>query len=228
VIEYLVTTFKEEDRLALMIFAGKSLLIQPAWTSDQGQVFLPQLKNISSGFVRINGREGTNIPKAIEVLSLSFPRDNPCQKMALIFTDGEPEGDDLDQSLITSLDTFAKSTDRPRIFIVVVGDTENSMRIPGYGADGALYFEVNNEGAYIKTRPNLPYLKDISEKFGATVVFSKEGKDALHQKLRNEISQAREVVATHTRETVEPLTFHLMLVSLVSLVLFFFFSKKSN
>ncbi|MDP3770062.1 MAG: vWA domain-containing protein [Candidatus Sungbacteria bacterium] len=202
-IETLVNSFPEGDRLALMAFAGSARVFRPAWTTDRERVFFVQLNSINESYVAMYGRTGSNIPRAIGEWFNAFPKDAPCQRFILVFTDGEPEGDpgELEEQLMASLELFAQSKERVTTFIIAIGNHREQMRIPEYDAQGQFAgFAANDDGQYIFSRPNLAYLDDIATRFRAKLIFTASSGTALQEEIASSVMSARSVAAVHKKE----------------------------
>lgn len=190
ILEKFVGTLPQGDRLALMIFARKSFVFQPAWTTDRS-VFFKQLSSVPLSYLSLMGRGGTNVPGAIGDWQGHFPTDDPCQKFIVVVTDGEPEGEEtfLRGSMDASLAELSKAAERPATFIVAVGDSEEY--IPEYDQKGEqVGFEVDDAGKFILTRPDVGYLSLLSERFRATLVYAERG-ESLEDKVTEAVVAAR-------------------------------------
>jgi Ca-activated chloride channel homolog len=73
-----------DDKIGLIVFAGDAYTQVPI-TTDYVSVKM-FLSNITTGLVPV---QGTDIPKAIELASASFPTTSDLQKVVVIITDGE-------------------------------------------------------------------------------------------------------------------------------------------
>ncbi len=202
-IAFLVRSLTANDRIALGVFAQEARMFPHAWSTDHERMFLSQLDTITTSYVRLYGRSGSNIAGALRTLIASFPADKPCQNFGLVFTDGEPEGDAsfLGQQRITMLEDFSQSSSRMSYIIVAIGDPRISMRIPEYDLDGVLVgHETNDAGEFILTIPHLDSLKDFAVTFHAEVIASHKGA-ALHQRIANAMTDIREVESIRRVET---------------------------
>jgi len=222
----------EGDKFALMVFARESVFFEPMWTADKSQ-FLSQVGSVSPSYVDVNGRGGTNIPQALQMLTGAFPVQEKCEMFVILFTDGEPEGDekDLGQALLDALDDFRREERRPKVFVVAVGNPDTPMRIRKYDASGNLIgFEVNDEGSYILSQPDIRYLRDTSRGFGAQLFYAGRDTEELTRALEEAVEAARTVVVVREREDIVSLAPHLAALFLVCFVIFTLaeFRRKRN
>jgi len=207
-IEELVRSFPEGDRLALMAFAATAQMFRPAWTTDRNRIFFTQLRSLNASYVMMQGRTGSNLPGAIGAWFGAFPKDAKCQTFALIFTDGEPEGEkqQLDQELISSLEAFAKMSRSVSIFLVAIGDYAEPLRIPEYDSQGRLAgFAVDEKGEFIFSRPNISYLDELAGRFRAKLIFTQRGEN-LKEKIAEALGEVRTVAAVKKSEAYESIS----------------------
>ncbi len=94
-IESLVSVSLKEggsDQLMLFTFTGEPFMETVGFTTDYSMMFLPRLGYIDDFTARAFGF-GTDLSKALEFCGKKFP-ETKLKKICLLFTDGEPEGQD--------------------------------------------------------------------------------------------------------------------------------------
>ena len=202
-IKALVSGFPAGDRLSLMAFAGTPEVFSPQWTNDRRLFFL-QLGHINEAYVSVHGRSGSNISSAIGKWFTVLPPQDSCQIVLVMFTDGEPEGEeaDLAQQLVSSLEMFSKSSRRVAVFLVAIGSDAEPLRIPEYDLAGHFKgFAAKKNGSYIFTRPSIFYLKDMAVRFHGKLVFAERPDENVEQKISSSITDARRIAAIHSKIT---------------------------
>ena len=204
-IELLVNSFPSGDRLSLMAFAGTPDVFGSRWTNDR-HLFFVQLQYINESYVSVYGRSGSDIASAIGKWFTILPGEDSCQIVLVVFTDGEPEGEEaeLAQQLISSLEVFSKSNRRIAIFLVAIGDDREALRIPEYDTAGNFKgFAAKKNGSYIFTRPDIFYLKDMAARFHGKLIFAEYRNENLQEKISSSISEARKIAAIRSKVTYQ-------------------------
>lgn len=200
-IESLVESFPSGDRLTLMAFAATPEVFAPRWTNDR-HIFFTSLRHINESYVAMYGRTGSDIPSAIGKWFTVLPEQDSCEVFIILFTDGEPEGDEsaLAQQLISSLEAFAQSSRRVITFVVAIGDDIEPLRIKEYNSAGQFIgYAVKDDGSYIFTRPEISYLSDIAAQFHGKLIFAERKDENLRQKISSSIADARKIAAMRSK-----------------------------
>ncbi len=200
-VEKLTESFPSGDRLSLMAFAGTPEIFSPRWTNDR-RVFFTQLHHLNESYVSIYGRTGSDIPSAMGKWFVALPEGDSCQVFLVLFTDGEPEGEEsaLAQQLVSSLEIFSKLDRRVITFLVAIGDDRESLRIREYDTAGNFSgFAVKEDGSYIFSRPDLTYLSDIAVRFHGKLIYAQHHDENLQYKISSSIAEARKIAAMRTK-----------------------------
>jgi len=168
------------DRIALIVFTGKSL-IQAPLTADYSVVKLI-LGNISTGMVP---ETGTNIEEAIESaikLIVKGAEKGRESQMIVLFTDGE--------SLIGNAESAARKAAGNGIKIFTVGiGTASGEIIPIRNERGDIEdYRKDSKGNVVKTALNEKALMDIAELTGGQYLRTKAG-EADIQEIINQLGQ---------------------------------------
>lgn len=200
-IESLVGSFPPGDRLSLMAFAATAEVFAPQWSSDR-HLFFTSLRHINESYVALHGRTGSDIPSAMGKWFTALPEGDSCQVFIILFTDGEPEGDEsvLAQKLVSSLELFSQSNRRVITFFVAIGDDVKPLRIREYDSAGQFGgFAVKDDGSYIFTRPGIAYLNDIAVRFHGKLIFTEHQNENLQYKISSSIAEARKIAAMRSK-----------------------------
>ncbi|MEK7082600.1 MAG: vWA domain-containing protein [Patescibacteria group bacterium] len=200
-IESLVGSFPPGDRLSLMAFAATAEVFAPRWSNDR-HLFFTSLRHINESYVALYGRTGSDIPSAMGKWFTVLPEGDSCQVFIILFTDGEPEGDEsvLAQQLVSSLQLFSQSNRSVITFFVAIGDDTKPLRIREYDSAGQFGgFAVKDDGSYIFTRPDIAYLSDIAVRFHGKLIFTEHGDENLQYKISSSIAEARKIAAMRSK-----------------------------
>lgn len=200
-IESLVESFPSGDRLSLMAFAATPEVFAPRWTNDH-HLFFTELRHINESYVAFYGRTGSDISSAIGKWFTVLPQDDSCQVFIVLFTDGEPEGDEsaLAQQLVSSLELFSKLNRPVSMFVVAIGDDREPLRIREYDSAGQFSgHAVKDDGSYIFTRPEISYLKNIAARFHGKLIFTERRDENLQYKISSSIAEARKIAAMRSK-----------------------------
>ncbi len=220
-IKSLAESFPSGDRLNLMAFAGTPEIFSSQWTSDR-TLFFTRLHYINESYVSVHGRSGSDIPAAIGKWFSVLPEKDSCTVVIVIFTDGEPEGDEneLAKQLVSSLELFSGLKRRVITFLVAVGDDTEPLRIPEYDHAGHFQgFAVKDDGSYIFSRPDIWYLKDIAARFLGKLIFTEKHDENLQQKISSSITEARKIAAISSKVTYRSIAAWFAVGFVVSLAL---------
>ncbi|MDP3778613.1 MAG: VWA domain-containing protein [bacterium] len=219
-IETLTESFPSGDRLSLMAFAGTPEIFSPRWTNDR-RVFFTSLRHINESYVALYGRTGSDIPSAIGNWFKALPEGDSCQVFLVLFTDGEPEGEEsaLAQQMISSLEIFSQSDRRVITFLVAIGEDREPLRIREYDPAGNFTgFAVKEDGSYIFSRPDIAYLSDIAVRFQGKLIYTEaHGDENLQHKISSSIAEARKIAAMRSKavyQSIAPWCAAAFLVSL--------------
>ncbi|MEE9393232.1 MAG: VWA domain-containing protein [Planctomycetota bacterium] len=151
-VRYFVHEVVEEDRIALVAFAGTARTLCPL-TLDLGafEVFLDELDigSISRG--------GTNMASALAAALDTFGDDEKNHKAIILFTDGEGHDPLPDDELKLALKRGV------RIYTIGIGSDEG-VRIPLEGEDGGTTWLKDHKGNIVLTRLDDKRLKTIAQR----------------------------------------------------------------
>ena len=140
----------ENDRVGLVIFAGKSYIQMPL-TTDYSATRL-FLSNISPGMIPV---QGTAIGDAIETSASSFGNTKQ-GKAIIIITDGENHEDDA----VTAAKAAAGKG--IRVYTIGIGLPEGAP-IPVYSGTNQIGYKKDASGITVITRLNEPMLQEIAK-----------------------------------------------------------------
>jgi Ca-activated chloride channel homolog len=140
----------ENDRVGLVIFAGKSYVQMPL-TTDYSATRL-FLSNISPGMIPI---QGTAIGDAIETSASSFGTTKQ-SKAIIIITDGENHEDN-------AVEAAQEATSKGiRVYTIGVGMPEGAP-IPIYSGNTQIGYKKDAQGITVITRIDEPMLQEIAK-----------------------------------------------------------------
>lgn len=140
----------ENDRVGLVIFAGKSYIQMPL-TTDYSATRL-FLSNISPGMIPV---QGTAIGDAIETSASSFGNTKQ-SKAIIIITDGENHEDNAVEAARTAAGKGI------RVYTIGIGLPEGAP-IPVYSGNTQIGYKKDASGITVITRINEPMLQDIAK-----------------------------------------------------------------
>jgi len=140
----------ENDRVGLVVFAGKSYVQMPL-TTDYSATRL-FLSNVSPGMIPV---QGTAIGDAIETSASSFSNTKQ-SKAIIIITDGENHEDNAVEAAQT---VAAKGI---RVYTIGIGLSEGAP-IPVYSGNTQIGYKKDASGATVITRINEPMLQEIAK-----------------------------------------------------------------
>lgn len=135
------------DRLGLIIFAGKAYLQMPL-TVDYSAAKL-YLNAISTKMVPT---QGTNIAEAVDLAMQSFIKGETKHKALLIITDGEDNEGGAEEAIKRAADEGVKT------FVLGIG-TEKGAPIPAGNSD----FKRDESGAIVLTKANFEMMKSLAD-----------------------------------------------------------------
>jgi Ca-activated chloride channel homolog len=140
----------ENDRVGLVVFAGKSYIQMPL-TTDYSATRL-FLSNVSPGMIPV---QGTAIGDAIETSASSFGNTKQ-SKAIIIITDGENHEDNAVEA---AQSIAAKGI---RVYTIGIGLPEGAP-IPVYSGNTQIGYKKDASGTTVITRINEPMLQEIAK-----------------------------------------------------------------
>ena len=140
----------ENDRVGLVVFAGKSYIQMPL-TTDYSATRL-FLSNINPGIIAV---QGTAIGDAIETSASAFGNTKQ-SKAIIIITDGENHEDNAVESAQTAAGKGI------RVYTIGIGLPEGAP-IPVYSGNTQIGYKKDASGITVITRINEPMLKGIAK-----------------------------------------------------------------
>jgi len=140
----------ENDRVGLVVFAGKSYIQMPL-TTDYSATRL-FLSNINPGMIPV---QGTAIGNAIETSASAFAT-NKQSKAIIIITDGENHEDN---AIEAAQEVAGKGV---RVYTIGIGLPEGAP-IPVYSGNTQIGYKKDASGITVITRINEPMLQDIAK-----------------------------------------------------------------
>jgi len=140
----------DNDRVGLVIFAGKSYIQMPL-TTDYSATRL-FLSNINPGMIPV---QGTAIGDAIETSASAFG-NNKQSKAIILITDGENHEDNAIEA------AQAVAAKGIRVYTIGIGIPEGAP-IPVYSGNTQIGYKKDAQGITIITRLDEPMLRDIAK-----------------------------------------------------------------
>ncbi|HHT9119755.1 MAG TPA: vWA domain-containing protein [Candidatus Hypogeohydataceae bacterium YC41] len=215
-ISNLVSELKD-DRVGIVVFAGKAFSLLPYLTQDYERIFLRTLSLINERYARFVPY-GTNIGNAL-LLSLEVYSDKPNEKVLILLTDGEEQI--AVRSQMAEAVKLLLEKKHISLYMVGIGDPSVFSRIPHKDSSGQIVgFEKDIEGKIIETCPNPSFLNEIAQLTGGKYTHDATG-DELKNIFRKAIEEHRKVVGIKTRKILVDLSRHFLagVLTLLSLAL---------
>lgn len=141
----------ENDRIGLIIFAGRSYLQMPL-TVDYGAASM-YLNNANCDMVPT---QGTAIGSAIDQATESFQTKDKKHKALVIISDGENHEDDAIES------AQAAANEGVQIFTMGIGSTQGAP-IPSYSGGVQTDFKKDENGSIVLSKLNEEALKEVAK-----------------------------------------------------------------
>jgi Ca-activated chloride channel family protein len=205
-----------DDKIGLIVFAGDAFTQIPI-TTDYVSVKM-FLSTITTGIVPV---QGTDIPKAIELASASFPTNNDLQKVIVIITDGENFEGTPEES--------ARTANEKGILIYTLGmGTPEGAPIP-IGTDNSNDFKRDSLGNTIVSKLDEATLQKIAIAGGGEYIpvnNTQAGLDRLFEKV--EKLNKKEYEAKIYAEYNEQFQYYFGFALFLLLLEFFIVEKKSK
>lgn len=145
------------DRIGVIAFAGSSAVLCPL-TLDY-RMAETALQTVNPTVIE---RQGTDIGDAVEMAVSAFDMSNAGEKILVLLTDGEDQGNQLDTSIANAKKANIK------IFTIGIGTTEGS-NIPQAGG-----YKRDKSGNVVKTILNYDALEKIAASTGGTAIKAQE------------------------------------------------------
>jgi Ca-activated chloride channel family protein len=140
----------ENDRVGLVVFAGKSYTQMPLTTDYSATRMF--LSNITPGMIPV---QGTAIGDAIETCASGFGNTKQ-SKAIIIITDGENHEDNAIEAARTA------ASNGIRVYTIGIGLPEGAP-IPVYSGDAQIGYKKDASGVTVITRLNESMLKEIAQ-----------------------------------------------------------------
>jgi Ca-activated chloride channel family protein len=166
------------DRVALVGFAGTSLLLSP-FTRDTGNLafYLDWIAEDRDPHF------GTNIGNALaSARDLVLKDKKPTRKVFLIISDGDDQGPELARVLASLRD------EQTHVYTIGIG-SDRAVRIPTFTERGAPSFLRDDRGTMLQTRLNESTLRNIATMTGGRYIRSYTGTElaaAMHDAVQRE------------------------------------------
>jgi Ca-activated chloride channel family protein len=150
----------EDDRIGIIVFAGKSYLQLPLTTDYSAARLITS--TLSPDLINT---QGTAIGAAIELATETFSKDDTKSKALIIITDGENHEDDAVNA--------AKVAAEKGIVIHTIGmGSSNGGPIPIYESGRMAGYRKDNQGNVIMTKLNSQVLQEIASVGNGEFVFA--------------------------------------------------------
>lgn len=141
----------DNDRIGLIVFAGKAFVQLPI-TQDYDAALM-FINTVNTNIIKT---QGTAIGAAINLASMSFPKDNMKNKAIIIISDGENHEDDALEA--------AKTATSQGITIHTIGiGSPNGAPVPIYDRGIMLGYRKDKEGNTVMSKLNEEMLSDIAK-----------------------------------------------------------------
>ncbi|MFN3466144.1 MAG: vWA domain-containing protein [Candidatus Brocadiales bacterium] len=196
----------KEDRLGMVVFAGKAFSLLPYLTQDYERVFLRTLSLINESYTRFVPY-GTNIGNAL-LLALDVFSNKPNEKILILLTDGEEQI--AVRSQVAEAVRLLLEKKNISLYMIGIGDPTVFSRIPHKDQSGkTVGYEKDMEGKIVETRPNPSFLTEIAQLTGGKYVHDATGEE-LKDIFRKAIEEHRKVVGIKTQKVLVDLSRHFL------------------
>lgn len=196
----------QNDRLGLVVFAGKAFSLLPYLTQDYERVFLRTLGLISENYARFIPY-GTNVGNAL-LLSLEVFSNRPNEKVLILLTDGEEQL--AVRSQVAEAVKLLLEKKNISLYMIGIGDPAVPSRIPKKDRHGlTVGYERDQEGDIIETQPNPSFLKEIAQLTGGAYLHDATGGE-LKNIFRAAIEKHRKVVGIRQKKVFMDLSRHFL------------------
>ncbi len=206
----------EDDRLAIIVFAGKSYLQLPLTTDYSAAKLITS--TLSPDVVSV---QGTAIGSAIDLATETFSQDDTKSKALIIITDGENHEDD-------PISAANKAVERGIVIHTIGMGSSNGGPIPVYENERMAGYRKDNQGNVIMTKLDSKVLQEIASIGGGSFVFADVADVNLSDLISSISTMEKEEFGTKKFTDFADKFQILLLVALVFFVLEFFISDRRN
>ncbi|MEE9584568.1 MAG: VWA domain-containing protein [Candidatus Brocadiales bacterium] len=203
------------DRLGLVVFAGKAFSLLPYLTQDYELVFLRMLGLIKENYSRFVPY-GTNIGNAL-LISLDAFSDKPNEKVLILLTDGEEQI--AVRSQAAEAVRLILENKNISLYMIGIGDPNKASRIPKKDKYGVTVgYEKDQEEKVIGTRPNPSFLKEMAQLTGGSYTHDATGEE-LEDIFTAAIESHRKIVGIRTKNILIDVSRHFLAAAALLLTL---------
>ncbi|MEK6622099.1 MAG: VWA domain-containing protein [Planctomycetota bacterium] len=189
----------DEDRVGLVVFAGRAFSLLPYPTNDYETVFLRILNMINEHYVRFVPY-GTNIGNAFILAMDSFSKEK-AKKVMIFLTDGEEQI--ITRSQVAEAVKLLLERKDIAIYIIGIGDPQKASPIPKKDKAGNIIgLETTEDGETIYTRPNPKFLKEITNIIGGEYRHDATGEE-LRQIFEQIIGRHKNVIGVKKKTIIK-------------------------
>ena len=203
----------KEDRLGIVVFAGKAFSLLPYLTQDYERIFLRTLSLINESYTKFVPY-GTNVGNAL-LLSLDVFSNKPNEKVLILLTDGEEQI--AVRSQVAEAVRLLLEKKHISLYMIGIGDPSVFSRIPHKDSSGKTAgYERDMEGKIIETRPDPSFLTEIAKLTGGKYIHDATG-DELKDIFRKAVEEHRKIVGIKTHKVLVDISRHCLGAVLVLL-----------
>jgi Ca-activated chloride channel homolog len=206
----------EDDRLAIVVFAGKSYLQLPLTTDYSAAKLITS--TLSPDVVNV---QGTAIGSAIDLAAETFSQDESKSKALIIITDGENHEDD-------PISAANKAAEKGIVIHTIGMGSSGGGPIPLYENGRMAGYRKDNQGNVILTKLDAQVLQEVASIGGGSFVFADVADVNLSDLISNISSMEKEEFGTKKFTDYDDKFQIFLLLTVVFLVFEFFVSDRKN
>ncbi|MBX3043363.1 MAG: VWA domain-containing protein [Candidatus Kapabacteria bacterium] len=206
----------EDDRLGIIIFAGKSYLQLPLTTDYSAAKLITS--TLSPDLVSL---QGTAIGSAIELAIETFTDDDTKSKALIIITDGENHEDD-------AISAANKAIDKGIVIHTIGMGSSSGGPIPVYEGGRMSGYRKDRQGNTIMSKLDPEILQQIAVASGGEFVFADVSDVNLSELINKLSSMEKEEFGTKKFTEFDEKFQIFLLIVVIFLTLEFFISEKKN
>lgn len=206
----------DNDRIGLIVFAGKAFVQLPI-TQDYDAALM-FINTVNTNLIKA---QGTAIGAAINLASMSFPKDNMKNKAIVVISDGENHEDDALEA--------AKTATSQGITIHTIGiGSPNGAPVPIYERGVMLGYRKDKEGNTVMSKLNEEMLADIAKQGNGVYVKANYHDFGLYT-IYNELEKLEKKETESTIYSDYDDRFYIFLwISLILLIIEFLLSENKS
>ncbi|MCF6158554.1 MAG: VWA domain-containing protein [wastewater metagenome] len=207
----------EEDRVGIVVFAGRAFSLLPYPTNDYDRVFLRILNMINERYVRFVPY-GTNIGNAFILAMDSYSKEH-ARKVMIFLSDGEEQI--ITRSQVAEAVKLLLEKKDIAIYVVGLGNPNELSTIPKKDKEGNITgYETTEDGEIIYTKPDPKFLAEIAEIVGGTYQHDATGNE-LKNIFKQAIEKNKNIVGIKKKNIIKDISHYFLGGALALLALYF-------